>query len=106
MILDAGANLECKAHHFRQFAVMGYLYARAVHGLENPRVGLLSVGEEDTKGTDTTREVLKVLRESRINFIGNVEGNDLYSGKVDVVVTDGFTGNVALKVSESLAALR
>ncbi len=103
VILDAGANVDCKPHHFLQFAVMGYLYARSVHGVADPRVGLLSIGEEDTKGTDTTREVFKILRESHINFIGNVEGNDLYSGRVDVVVTDGFTGNVALKVSESLA---
>ncbi|PYT06266.1 MAG: phosphate acyltransferase PlsX [Acidobacteria bacterium] len=102
VILDAGANVDCKPHHFRQFAVMGYLYARVVLGVNNPRVGLLSIGEEDTKGTDVTREVFKVLRETRINFIGNIEGNDVYSGRVDVVVTDGFTGNVTLKVTESM----
>jgi glycerol-3-phosphate acyltransferase PlsX len=105
VILDAGANVECKPHHFRQFAVMGYLYARTVLGVANPRVGLLSIGEEDSKGTDVTREVLKVLRETNINFIGNIEGNDVYSGRVDVVVTDGFTGNVALKVTESIIEL-
>jgi glycerol-3-phosphate acyltransferase PlsX len=102
VILDAGANVDCKPHHFRQFAVMGYFYARNVLGIASPRVGLLSIGEEVGKGTDTTREVFKVLQETAINFIGNIEGNDVYSGHVDVVVTDGFTGNVTLKVSESM----
>lgn len=102
VVVDGGANVDCKSHHLRQFAVMGYIYARKVHHLPNPRVGLLSVGEEDSKGTDVTREVFKALQGTKLNFIGNVEGNDLYSGEVDVVVTDGFTGNVALKVSEGL----
>jgi len=102
VILDAGANMECKPHHFRQFAVMGYLYAQSVLGIKNPRVALLSIGQEDSKGTNVTREVFKVLRETQINFVGNIEGNDVYSGRVDVVVTDGFTGNVTLKVTESM----
>ena len=104
VLLDIGANVDCKPHHFMQFAVMGNLYARLVLGIERPRVGLLSIGEEDTKGTDTTKEVFRVLSGTHLNFIGNVEGNLVYSGEVDVIVTDGFSGNISLKVSESIVS--
>jgi len=84
---------------------MGHVYARDILGLERPRVGLLSVGEEEGKGNDLTREAYDLLKESRLNFLGNVEGRDIYNGQCDVIVTDGFTGNVALKISESLAEM-
>ena len=104
VLLDVGANVDCKPHHFLQFAVMGDLYARVVLGVENPRIGLLSIGEEDTKGTDTTKEVFRVLSATHLNFIGNVEGNHVYSGNVDVIITDGFSGNISLKVTESIVS--
>lgn len=104
VLLDVGANVDCKPHHFMQFAVMGELYARFVLGIAKPRIGLLSIGEEDTKGTDTTKEVFRVLSATRLNFIGNVEGSLVYSGKVDVIVTDGFSGNISLKVTESIVS--
>ena len=104
VLLDVGANVECKPHHFRQFAVMGDLYARFVLGVERPRIGLLSIGEEDTKGTDTTKEVFRVLSGTHLNFIGNVEGNHVYGGDVDVIITDGFSGNISLKVTESIVS--
>ncbi len=103
ILLDAGANLDCRPEHFRQFAVMGFLYARRLFGMENPRVALLSIGGEDSKGNEILREVQSILRETRINFIGNVEGTDLYTDRAEVVVCDGFVGNVALKVSEGVA---
>jgi phosphate acyltransferase len=103
VLLDAGANAHCKARHLEEFAVMGELYTRVVFGTPSPRVGLMSVGEEETKGNELTRQVLEVLRGSSLNFVGNVEGRDVFNGSVDVVVTDGFTGNVLLKASESLA---
>jgi glycerol-3-phosphate acyltransferase PlsX len=103
VLLDVGANVNPKPWHLFQFAVMGHVYARDMLGIERPRVGLLSVGEEEGKGNDLTREAYEELRESSLNFIGNVEGRDIYNGNCDVVVTDGFTGNVALKISESLA---
>jgi glycerol-3-phosphate acyltransferase PlsX len=103
VLLDVGANASCKARHLEEFAVMGEVYTRAVFRTPEPRVGLMSMGEEETKGSELTREVHEVLKASRLNFIGNVEGHDLFTGKVDVVVMDGFTGNVALKASESLA---
>ncbi|MGH7335446.1 MAG: phosphate acyltransferase PlsX [Candidatus Rokuibacteriota bacterium] len=103
VLLDVGANVNPKPWHLFQFAVMGHVYARDILGIERPRVGLLSVGEEEGKGNDLTREVYDELRESSLNFVGNVEGRDIYNGNCDVVVTDGFTGNVALKISESLA---
>jgi len=105
VLLDVGANVSCRPEHYREFAMMGHFYAQEALGLAKPRVGLLSVGEEEGKGTDTTREVFNLLKSSGVNFIGNVEGRDVYGGKVDVIVTDGFTGNVVLKVSESLAQL-
>jgi len=103
VLLDVGANASCKARHLKEFAVMGDVYTRAVFHMPNPRVGLMSMGEEATKGNELTKEVHEVLKASSLNFIGNVEGHDLFTGKVDVVVMDGFTGNVALKASESLA---
>lgn len=99
-LLDAGANVECKPLHLVQFAVMGEVYMRVVRGVISPRVGVLSNGEEDSKGTDTTRLAHEMLKKLTINYIGYVEGRDLNSGKVDVIVTDGFTGNVALKTME------
>ena len=105
VLIDAGANLDPKPRQLVQFAVMGHVYARDILGKPNPRVGLLSVGEEEGKGTDLTREAFEDLRISSLNFIGNVEGRDIYNGKCDVVVTDGFTGNVALKISESMAEM-
>ena len=100
--IDVGANVDCKPLHFRQFAVMGYLYAREIVGISNPRVGLLSIGEEDTKGNEKTKEVFKVLKEANINFVGNVEGSAVFNGEVDVIVCDGFIGNISLKVAESV----
>lgn len=105
VLIDAGANVTPKPWHLFQFAIMGHVYARDILGLERPRVGLLSVGEEEGKGNDLTREAYDLLKESRLNFIGNIEGRDIYNGSCDVIVTDGFTGNVALKISESLAEM-
>ena len=105
VLLDVGANVSTKPHHLRQFAVMGHLYAQQVLGIPSPKVGLMSVGEEEGKGTDFTREVFKVLQGSGLNFVGNVEGRDVYAGTVDVIVCDGFVGNVVLKASESLASM-
>jgi len=105
VLIDAGANITPKPWHLFQFAIMGHVYARDILGLEGPRVGLLSVGEEEGKGNDLTREAYELLKESRLNFIGNIEGRDIYNGQCDVIVTDGFTGNVALKISESLAEM-
>jgi glycerol-3-phosphate acyltransferase PlsX len=103
VLLDGGANAECKPANLNQFGVMGSIYAREVLGLENPRVGLLSMGEEQSKGIPLTRESFALLEREPINFIGNVEGHDVFDGTADVVVCDGFTGNVLLKVSEALA---
>lgn len=102
VVLDTGANLECRPQHLLQFAIMGSVYARIALGVERPRIGLLSIGEEETKGNELTREAHRVLKSAPINFIGNVEGRDLYSGAADVIVCDGFTGNIVLKTSESL----
>ena len=104
VLLDVGANAACDARNLEEFAVMGEVFTRCIFGITKPRVGLLSMGEEEGKGDSLTREVHEVLRESSLNFVGNVEGSDLFSGKVDVIVTDGFTGNVALKACEALAA--
>jgi glycerol-3-phosphate acyltransferase PlsX len=103
VLLDVGANAACKARHLEEFAVMGKVYTSAVLHTPNPRVGLMSMGEEETKGNELTKEVHEVLKGSSLNFIGNVEGGDIFTGKVDVIVMDGFTGNVALKASETLA---
>lgn len=103
VLLDAGANSDCRPNHLVQFAVMGDVFARDVLGIENPRVGLMNIGEESTKGNDLTREVFKLLETKNLNFIGNIEGRNVFDGTVDVIVCDGFVGNVILKVSESLA---
>jgi len=105
VLLDAGANLDPKPRHLFQWAIMGHVYSRDIVGNSNPRVGLLSVGEEEGKGNELVREAYEQLRDSSINFVGNVEGRDVYNGRCDVVVTDGFTGNVCLKISESLAQM-
>ena len=103
VLLDAGANVDSKPEHLEQFAVMGEGYHRAVFLSRRPRVGLLSIGEEEAKGNELTREVHNRLKRSSMNFIGNVEGRNLFSGDVDVIVCDGFVGNIALKISEGLA---
>ncbi|PIR01557.1 MAG: phosphate acyltransferase [Nitrospinae bacterium CG11_big_fil_rev_8_21_14_0_20_45_15] len=105
LLLDAGANVDCKAIQLFQFGVMGHAFAKYILGKENPRVGILSIGEEDGKGNEITKEVFHMLKKSHVNFIGNVEGKEVYRGNADVVVCDGFTGNVALKISESLAEM-
>ncbi|MGH9315997.1 MAG: phosphate acyltransferase PlsX [Thermoanaerobaculia bacterium] len=105
LLLDVGANPDAKTQHFKEFAVMGSIYAQLVFGKNSPSIGLMSIGEEDSKGTDRTKEAFKTLKETGLNFIGNVEGRDVFNGKVDVIVTDGFTGNVILKVSEALAEM-
>ena len=106
VVLDVGANAECKAAYLQQFAHMGAVYARYLLGRENPRVGLLSIGEEANKGNSLVLEAHPMLKQSsHLNFIGNVEGRDVFKGSCDVVVTDGFTGNVVLKTAESVAAL-
>ncbi len=103
VLIDAGANVDCKAINILQFAFMGVSYYRAVLGVQSPRIALLSIGEEDTKGNELTKEAFKLLRESGLNFIGNIEGKDLFLGDADVIVCDGFIGNTVLKVSEGLA---
>jgi phosphate acyltransferase len=109
MLLDVGANVDCTAQNLEQFAVMGDVYFRAMFGkrpgAHGPRVGLLSIGEEESKGNDLTREAFQLLKQLPLNFVGNVEGRDLYNGQVDVIVADGFVGNVALKISEGVANL-
>jgi glycerol-3-phosphate acyltransferase PlsX len=104
-LLDVGANVDCKPHNLEQFAVMGDIYFRSMFGTAKPRVGLLSIGEEEGKGNELTRESFDLLKQLPLNFVGNVEGRDIYSGKVDVIVADGFVGNVALKTSEGVANL-
>jgi phosphate acyltransferase len=102
ILLDSGATVECRPHHLVQFAVMGAAYARIALGREQPRVGLLSVGEEESKGNELTREAHRLLKGAPVRFVGNVEGRDVYAGHADVIVCDGFTGNVTLKISEGL----
>ena len=103
VLVDAGANVECRPEHLAQFAVMGSVYSREVLGYARPRVGLLSVGTEDVKGNDLTQETFKRCKQLPVNFIGNIEGHDLFDNGVDVVVCDGFVGNIVLKTCESLA---
>jgi glycerol-3-phosphate acyltransferase PlsX len=103
VMLDLGANPDCSADHLVQFAVMGAVIASDLHGVDQPRVGLLNIGEEDIKGTEALKSAHRVLGAAPINYVGFVEGNVIFSGAVDVVVTDGFTGNVALKTMEGLA---
>lgn len=100
LLIDVGANVNCRPHHLEQFGMMGHIFMESVLGLKNPRIGLMSIGEEDSKGNELTKEAFKKLQASPLNFIGNIEGKDMYSGKADIIVSDGFTGNVALKVSE------
>jgi len=102
VLLDSGATVECRPQHLVQFAIMGVAYARVALGCRSPRVGLLSVGEEESKGNDLTREAHQLLKSAPIDFAGNVEGRHVYAGDVDVIVCDGFTGNVTLKISEGL----
>ena len=103
VMLDVGATVDAKAVHLEQFAIMGEIYYRAIFGTRRPRVGLLSIGEEETKGNEVTREAYNRLKQMPVNFVGNVEGRDVFAGSVDVIVCDGFTGNIALKISEGLA---
>lgn len=103
LVLDAGGNVDCKPQHLAQFALMGEVYARHILHKPRPRVGLLSNGEEECKGNDLTRETHQLLQNSPFNYVGYVEGRDIFKGTVDVVVCDGFVGNVVLKVSEGLA---
>ena len=105
VLLDAGANVECKPQHLLQFAHMGAMYARVGLGIERPRIGLLSIGEEETKGNELTREAHQLLKASALDFVGNVEARGIFTGNADVIVCDGFTGNVALKVSEGLVEM-
>jgi glycerol-3-phosphate acyltransferase PlsX len=103
VMLDVGANVDSKPEHLEQFAVMGDIYYRAIWGVKKPRVALLSIGEEEVKGNELTREAALRLKQTQLNFVGNVEGRDLFRGNVDVIVCDGFIGNIALKLSEGLA---
>lgn len=102
VMVDVGANVDCDAKMLAQFAVMGDIYSRVIFHTRNPRVGLLSIGEEEHKGNDLTRSATPLLKSLPLNFIGNVEGRDLFTGNADVIVCDGFIGNVALKVSEGI----
>jgi glycerol-3-phosphate acyltransferase PlsX len=103
LVLDVGGNVDCKPIHLAQFAIMGEVYARYAMGIPNPTVGLLSNGEEDSKGNELTRETHALLRDTSLNYSGYVEGRDIFKGTVDVVVCDGFVGNVVLKLSEGLS---
>jgi glycerol-3-phosphate acyltransferase PlsX len=103
VLIDAGANVDCKASHLLQFAIMGEAYAKSIFNINTPKIGLLGIGEEDAKGNELTKETFKLLKDSRINFIGNIEGKNIFIGDADVVVCDGFVGNIALKISEGLA---
>ncbi|HVR40775.1 MAG TPA: phosphate acyltransferase PlsX [Thermoanaerobaculia bacterium] len=105
VLLDVGANVDSKPAYLREFAVMGHFYAQMVFGVAEPRVGLLSIGEEEGKGNELTKETFRVMKETGLNFVGNAEGRDVYNGNCDVVVCDGFTGNVVLKTSEGFVEL-
>jgi phosphate acyltransferase len=105
LLLDVGANVDAKPNHLREFAVMGHFYAQMVFGMDAPRVGLLSIGEEEGKGNELTKETFRVLKETGLNFIGNAEGRDVFNGNADVVVCDGFIGNVVLKAGEALGEM-
>jgi len=102
LLIDVGANVNCRPPHLVQFALMGKVFMESVMGIKKPRVALMSIGEEETKGNDLIRETHEELKNMPLNFIGNVEGKDIYAGKAEVIVSDGFTGNVALKVSEGM----
>jgi len=102
VLIDVGANVDCKPHQMVQFAIMGHIYSKNILHKAKPTIGLMSIGEEKSKGNELTKEVYEILSASKLNFVGNVEGRDVYDGKIDVIVCDGFTGNVALKISEGL----
>jgi glycerol-3-phosphate acyltransferase PlsX len=104
-MLDLGANAECDAEQLFQFAVMGSIVTADIRGIENPRVALLNIGAEDTKGNDTVREAAALLQASSLNYVGFIEGNNIFTGTADVIVTDGFTGNIALKAMEGMVGL-
>lgn len=104
LLLDVGANIDCKPRHLLQFGIMGSIYAQIIMKRSNPTVGLLSIGEEETKGNELTLASYSLLKNSKLNFIGNVEGKDIFTGLADVIVCDGFVGNVVLKTGEGLAA--
>lgn len=103
LLTDVGANVDAKAHHLLQYGIMGSIYTEKVRGIKNPTVGLLNVGTEDGKGNDLTKKAFALLQDAPINFIGNVEARDLLNGAADIVVTDGFSGNIALKTIEGTA---
>jgi glycerol-3-phosphate acyltransferase PlsX len=103
-LVDAGANVDCKPRHLFEFGVMGTIYMSALANVSSPRVGLLNVGEEESKGNEAVQESYRLLKESRLNFVGNVEGRDVLKGEVDVIVCDGFAGNILLKFGESIPA--
>ncbi|MBI5195274.1 MAG: phosphate acyltransferase PlsX [Nitrospirae bacterium] len=103
VLIDAGANVDCKPSHLLHFAIMGEAYARSIFNIDSPKIALLGIGEEDAKGNELTKEAFKLLRDSDINFSGNIEGKDIFAGEADVVVCDGFVGNIALKISEGLS---
>ena len=104
-MLDLGANLECTPQNLAEFALMGSILAQSVEGIENPTIGLLNIGSEEVKGSDSIKQASRLIAESRLNYYGFVEGDDIYKGTVNVIVTDGFVGNVSLKTGEGLAAL-
>jgi glycerol-3-phosphate acyltransferase PlsX len=103
VLLDVGATVDCNAQHLTQFAFMGHEYAQHLLKKTHPTIGLLSIGEEDTKGNEVTKETFKRLKDTHLNFVGNVEGREIFTGKADVVVCDGFIGNIALKITEGVA---
>ena len=105
VLLDVGANVDSKPSHLREFAVMGHFYAQMVLNIDHPRIGLMSIGEEEGKGNEVIRETYAVMKATGLNFIGNAEGRDVFNGNVDVVVCDGFVGNVVLKASEALGEM-
>jgi glycerol-3-phosphate acyltransferase PlsX len=104
LVVDAGANVDCKPQYLFEFGLMGSIYTSKMFKVPNPSVGLLNIGEEESKGNDTAKEAYKLLKQSKLNFIGNIEGRDILTGKADVVVCDGFTGNIILKFGESVPA--
>jgi len=104
LLVDAGTNIDCRPKHLFEFAVMGSVYVSSLLGKDNPRIGLLSIGEEDSKGNEVSLEAFRLLKQSTLNFVGNIEGGDILKGKVDVAVCDGFLGNILLKFGESLPA--
>jgi len=101
--MDMGANIACKPEHLLQYGIMGSVFMRDLFGVSDPRIGLLNIGEEPTKGTDLLKEAHQLLTDSPLNFVGNVEGTHVFGGSCDVVVTDGFTGNIVLKLMEGLS---